>query len=289
MNIKNFLLVFSLVPFLLFASGQTVFAQDDDFDFEEIQDEFRPRKPSGFDYLYYGLAGGYLGMYAFYEGDQFLQLSQELGIGGNVSGILMHGGGGYLKAWEFPLRLGMYSVAGEAEVSADVQIDNVSSTRTLRVSKSIVVGQLDFSYGIHISGRKVLWLFPGLMIGGETNGIDIIQGSKTTGSFDSIAGVASFDGTDLGNSIQHRSVVIQRRSLHLQPLLSVEYRLWASALSLRLSGGYSFGLGGSWKDQLGNEVTDVPDIKQRFTLHFGAFLDIGGAWAEGLAGLADMK
>lgn len=213
-------------------------------------------------------------MYSRINGVRPDALAANLGLN-PLESVTLHGGGGYVG---LPgLRLGLYGVGGSAETSRDLTVNDIPLRRTLRFERHITAGHVE----VPIRILPAAYLFPGLMIGGETNEITLVQFSDENIPFDTLFAAAQFDGTT-PVPLSSLSSDAARRSFHLQPTLSGEFGLIPHILLLRVGGGYAWSLGGEWKNSTGRQIENGPELNGYFTFHFGASLDIAGLFLMGM-------
>lgn len=261
-----FLLLLLLVGTSRFAAAQEgeVDSGGPAFTFEQ------PKRPA----RYFGFGGGYLGIYSRISDPRLNAVTADLGLD-PVESVTLHGGGGYVG---IPgLRVGLYGVGGSAETSRELSVNSIPLRRTLRFERHIVAAHVEFPIRILPS----LYLFPGLMIGGETNEITLTQFADGTIPFDTLFDAAPFDGITPAN-LSSLSSGAARRSFHLQPTLSGEFGLVPHILLLRAGGGYAWSPGGDWTNSTGRQVGNGPELNGYFTFHFGASLDIAGLFLAGM-------
>ena len=224
----------------------------DEFTFEELEaDDYRE-----LDYIGFGL--GYNAGFQFLSFDtNFTGMTKSFGLPDFKPAMLSHGGGIFIGGI-LPiknLRIGFYSIGGASEVVRDTAIDDINYERHLRYSEHTYSLQVD--YGLFIEQVEGLMLFPGVRIGQQRSEIELSQTRSDSVFYNDLINPTDFDGTASAEATRNRYVRIIRNTLHIEPGVNIDYAL-NQYIMLRVSGGWTFNVGSTWRHAAGSSVSGAP-------------------------------
>lgn len=268
MTMHAFTVRLFLALMLLGPIGASLRAQDtgggDEYDFSDIpvEEEELP---------YIGVGGGYALLVSFPQWDNLNKQAAALGIQSTSGGtdafsgpLFMHGGGGWTAIGIIKnVRLGVFGGGG----SKSATLDTAGFSRTMRFNAGYTAAQIDYAIPI----ARALTVVPGVMLGSVTNTLTVVQTAGGTVPFDSLFGPAYFDSSPINRDRLSR---ISSSSFLVYPVLNIEYAI-TQFIMLRVGGGYTFNLSGTWRDEQDVEVTGVPKISSAGpTIQAGLFLGL---------------
>ncbi len=260
---KKVLVVFFMCMVMALGTLQAQ-TDDDKYNFDDI-----PVDDVGLSYI--GVGGGYLGQLAFMDFDALnTAVAVPMGLEEFEGQVLLSGGGGFAAVGIIPnVRLGVYGGGGTIERSGVIEYQGVNYNRTAKFSTSFTSAQIDYAIPV-FSGFNI---FPGIMLGGGSNTLEIVQTRDGGDSFGNIISPPLFEEEGMSNG--NRYARISTGYLTWNAGLNLEYAL-TEFFMLRVGAGYTgSAFGDTWTDESGAEIMEVPDINSDgLALQFGVFLGL---------------
>jgi len=238
----------------------SVVAQQDELDLSQLE---IPQAPEEASIPYFGIGGGFAGIFLFPTLDELNQKTTDWAVGEFSAPLFLSGAEGFTAIGIVPnVRVGIFGVGGSKQLQYPLSIAGTEVTRTVELS----VGMTGLSLGYAIVPFRSFTLLPVLSAGWGMLTIELAQAPATTRW-------AEIKATADSVTFLHR---LAASALFVHPQLYVEYAP-LPFLALRLGGGYVLSSMGEWKHNRIARVEEVPSkvnfsgASAQFAIFLGLF------------------
>ncbi len=235
-------------------------AQQDELDLSQLE---IPQAPEEVSIPYFGIGGGFAGIFLFPTLDELNQKTQSWGLGEFSVPLFLGGAEGFTAIGIVPnVRVGIFGVGGSKRLQRSFQLNGTEVTRTVELS----VGMTGLSLGYAIVPFRSFTLLPILSAGWGMLTIELAQAPATT-RWEEVGATAD------SVTFLHR---LAASALFVHPQLYVEYAP-LPFLALRLGGGYALSSMGEWKQNRTARLEGVPSkvnfsgASAQFAIFLGLF------------------
>jgi hypothetical protein len=259
MPMKHTVCVCAALLSLLSAAAQH---QQDELDLSQLE---IPQAPEETSIPYFGIGGGFAGIFLFPTLDELNQKTQSWELGGFSAPLFLGGAEGFTAIGIVPnVRVGIFGVGGSKQLQRSFTLGSTEVTRTAELSVSMT----GLSLGYAIVPFRSFTVLPVLSAGWGMLTLELAQAPATT-RWEEIRARATADSL----TFLHR---LAASALFVHPQLYVEYAP-LPFLALRLGGGYVLSSMGEWKQNRIARLEGVPSkvnfsgASAQFAIFLGLF------------------